>query len=219
MDLQEIRKAHPEYDDFSDAALLDRLYRKFYSDMPREEFDVKIGAPPPKTTKTPKPFNVLPLTEDAEGNVSFDPNAGVLGVLKRTGSLPAEVARGEIDPTGPEGVERTLEAAATLTPMGAAARAIPSAPLSGSGAYKKPRSVPTRKELKAETDANYAEARSLGAEYPPQSVAEWSARVAGDLDARGQIAENYPRVHALLNKFKNPPYGAVSINLESLTRS
>ena len=44
--LAEIRQQYPQYQDMSDAALADALYRKFYSDMPRAEFDAKIGAAP-----------------------------------------------------------------------------------------------------------------------------------------------------------------------------
>ena len=41
--LTEFRQRYPQYDDLSDAELADGLYRKFYSDVPRFEFDQKIG--------------------------------------------------------------------------------------------------------------------------------------------------------------------------------
>jgi hypothetical protein len=41
----EFRLRYPQYDDLSDAQLADALYRKFYSDMPREQFDKKIERP------------------------------------------------------------------------------------------------------------------------------------------------------------------------------
>lgn len=41
--LAEIRADHPEYRDMSDAVLADAIHRQFYSDMPRDEFDKKIG--------------------------------------------------------------------------------------------------------------------------------------------------------------------------------
>lgn len=44
--LADFRAQHPEYNDMSDAALSDALYRKFYSDMPRADFDAKMGASP-----------------------------------------------------------------------------------------------------------------------------------------------------------------------------
>lgn len=41
--ISEIRQKFPQYDDLSDAQLADAMHRKFYSDMPRAEFDAKIG--------------------------------------------------------------------------------------------------------------------------------------------------------------------------------
>jgi hypothetical protein len=38
------RQRYPQYNDLSDTQLADRLYKKFYSDMPREQFDKKIAA-------------------------------------------------------------------------------------------------------------------------------------------------------------------------------
>lgn len=44
--LADFRKQHPEYNDMGDKELSDALYNKFYSDMPRAEFDSKMGAAP-----------------------------------------------------------------------------------------------------------------------------------------------------------------------------
>lgn len=41
--LTEIREQFPQYADMPDDVLADALHRKFYSDIPREEFDAKIG--------------------------------------------------------------------------------------------------------------------------------------------------------------------------------
>ncbi len=41
--LAEIRQKYPQYQDLSDQALADGLYRKHYSDMPRAEFGRKVG--------------------------------------------------------------------------------------------------------------------------------------------------------------------------------
>lgn len=43
MTLSEIRKRYPEYNDLSDQALADAFHSKFYSDIPRADFDQKIG--------------------------------------------------------------------------------------------------------------------------------------------------------------------------------
>ena len=41
--IAEIRQQYPQYSDMTDQQLGDALYKKFYSDMPRDEFDQKIG--------------------------------------------------------------------------------------------------------------------------------------------------------------------------------
>lgn len=44
--LAEIRKQYPQYRDLSDEQLADGLYKRFYADMPREEFNKKVGLRP-----------------------------------------------------------------------------------------------------------------------------------------------------------------------------
>lgn len=41
--LLEVRKQYPQYEDMSDEQLADGLYKKFYSDMDRNEFNSKLG--------------------------------------------------------------------------------------------------------------------------------------------------------------------------------
>lgn len=41
--LAEIRQQYPQYEDMTDRQLADALHKKFYSDMPRQEFDQKVG--------------------------------------------------------------------------------------------------------------------------------------------------------------------------------
>jgi len=56
--IAEIRAKYPQYSDMSDAALADALYKKFYSDMPRADFDAKVGlqaAPAPAPAPAPEP--------------------------------------------------------------------------------------------------------------------------------------------------------------------
>lgn len=43
MDLKEYRKRFPQYSDLSDQDLADGLHRKYYSDIPRADFDAKVG--------------------------------------------------------------------------------------------------------------------------------------------------------------------------------
>src|SRR5882672_1481291 len=41
--LAEIRQQYPQYEDISDTELADKLHAKFYADLPKEDFDKKIG--------------------------------------------------------------------------------------------------------------------------------------------------------------------------------
>lgn len=41
--LEEFRQRYPMYNDMSDQQVADNLYNKYYSDIPRKEFDEKIG--------------------------------------------------------------------------------------------------------------------------------------------------------------------------------
>lgn len=95
--LAEIRSQYPDYGDMTDGALADALHQKFYADMPRADFDVKIGlagssgsAPRsepgmltdeqvaiqqieqsgPKPDRLAKRGDVLPLGRDKEGSLT-----------------------------------------------------------------------------------------------------------------------------------------------------
>jgi hypothetical protein len=50
--LAEFRQQNPDYNDMSDTQLADALHRKFYSDMPRTEFNSKIGFVPEQSKPT-----------------------------------------------------------------------------------------------------------------------------------------------------------------------
>src|SRR5262252_6132979 len=45
--LGEFRQNYPQYNDMSDAELSDAVYKKWYSDMPRADFDKRMGAQKP----------------------------------------------------------------------------------------------------------------------------------------------------------------------------
>lgn len=59
--LADFRAQHPEYNDMSDTDLSNALYTKFYSDIPRDQFDAKMGASKPLTDQLNDPLHpVLP---------------------------------------------------------------------------------------------------------------------------------------------------------------
>jgi hypothetical protein len=55
MNIKEIRAKYPQYDDLSDAELVNGFHSKFYSDIPIKEFQNKIGFNPTAPAPTEKP--------------------------------------------------------------------------------------------------------------------------------------------------------------------
>jgi len=51
--LAQFRQQHPEYADVPDKQLADALYRRFYSDVPRGDFDKRMGLTAPAKPKAP----------------------------------------------------------------------------------------------------------------------------------------------------------------------
>jgi hypothetical protein len=94
--LADIRAQHPEYGDLSDQQLADGMYRKYYSDMPRAQFDQKMGlamspaerfneaAPGAADPNAPRPGlqAATSAAADTEGQrqAARDWNVSVLGV-------------------------------------------------------------------------------------------------------------------------------------------
>lgn len=88
--LAEIRAQYPEYSDLSDNDLAEGLYRKFYADMPREEFDAKVGLAAAPIAEPTGPFKSSnAMGPEAYSGRSFGPNNPLPGA-ERTGRLMAE---------------------------------------------------------------------------------------------------------------------------------
>ena len=62
-----IRQRYPMYSDMSDTALADAFHKKFYSDMPRDQFDAKMAAPAPPPLAPPRMKPAMaPAAPDSE---------------------------------------------------------------------------------------------------------------------------------------------------------
>lgn len=70
MDLGTFREQFPQYDDLSDEQLADSLYNRFYSDLPREQFNELVGLPEPGQPLLIDP-GTRPQTRLADGGVSI----------------------------------------------------------------------------------------------------------------------------------------------------
>ncbi len=161
----------------------------------------------------PQPYSgsILPMSRDAEGNVSFDSNAGIIGTLKRAFMLPGEVAAGKVDPLSEEGTGRALEMAAAVSPVPAPMRAgeriIP-----GQGmAYRKQEvKPPSADALRTAASEGYDQARNMGVEYSSDAVRNMAQGLQRELETDGVIAELAPKSFSVLRKLQEPPAGSTA---------
>lgn len=95
--IKEIREQYPQYEDMSDQELAGRLHQRYYSDMPREEFNRKVGLeePDPSAMEYARGVGETLLTLGT-GAVA-EPVAGVMGLLG--GGYGAARGEGDLDAT------------------------------------------------------------------------------------------------------------------------
>lgn len=170
----------------------------------------------PETTEPGAGYRgaILPFSVDAAGKGSFDIDAGLPGMAKRVFNLPGDVLGGVVDPQSDEGMRRSLEFAATISPLGVASRASPS--MIPGTRYKEPApKVPTQEALKEATAAGYKKAAEAGIEYTGSGIKNFADDVARYLDEEGFIAELSPKTRALLSKLQAAPEGSTA-NLKSI---
>lgn len=95
--LAEIRQQYPQYADMSDADLANAMHRKFYSDMPREEFDKRMGIG--KTETDPYRIAARKEVDDLKAK-GVDTGAGIVrqAMQGATFNLADEVMAGVLTP-------------------------------------------------------------------------------------------------------------------------
>ena len=167
-------------------------------------------------------YSVLPLSEDEQGKLRFDSNAGIVGAIKRAVTLPGDVATGKTDPMSDEGISRATELATMASPVNPAVRAgeraIP-------GAMKAMRPgetpAPTPEALYGASEAAYTKARGMGVDYDAPSVANLASTIRSDLEGKGVLAELAPKSFSILGKLEKFPPGAVApyVGIEAARRS
>lgn len=87
MDFAQVRQKYPEYKDLSDDQLAQGLHKKFYADIPYEEFQSKVGL---KSTKQPflETWPAPPVREtDPVKTFGADVLTGATGIMRGTANL------------------------------------------------------------------------------------------------------------------------------------
>jgi hypothetical protein len=175
--------------------------------------------------KKPYSGTILPLSRDAQGNISFDSNAGLVGMVKHALggaesalTLPGDVYQGNVSMVGPDGhtnpevIRRSADLAALTSPV---------SPRTALSATATKAVIPTQEALETAASAGYDKARGLGVEISPQSVAQMGGKIGASLEEKGINGELAPKTFSILNKVTNPPADSVATisNLETIRRS
>ncbi|KQZ25853.1 hypothetical protein ASD50_20740 [Mesorhizobium sp. Root552] len=117
--LAEIRAKYPQYEDMDDKAFADAFYQKFYSDIPRAEFDAKLGITNFKVdAATNQPAGVPQY--QPPGVEGYDPQSGEVTRQHKETALdgPAAFALGGVDgvPVAGPALTAITKGAASIIP-------------------------------------------------------------------------------------------------------
>lgn len=88
--IAEVREKFPQYSDMSDADLAGALHKKFYSDLPREEFDKKVGLVTKPEKREPSITDAITDIPAEIGNAASEALTNIKGITKRGGQGPIE---------------------------------------------------------------------------------------------------------------------------------
>jgi hypothetical protein len=80
--LAEIRQQYPQYSDLDDNVLADALHRRFYADMPREEFNKRVGV-----QLTQQRMGTLETAADVAKSAGIGVAQGAIGLATLPGNL------------------------------------------------------------------------------------------------------------------------------------
>jgi len=94
MNITEFRQKYPQYNDMDDKTLSEKFYTKYYSDMPRADFDAKFLVAAPAQAAPTEP-QVSPLKRTAAAAAPYARTALEMGGMLAGGALAA--------PAGPVG--------------------------------------------------------------------------------------------------------------------
>lgn len=175
------------------------------------------AAMPQDPLRTVYQGEVLPFSKNAQGDISFDSDAGVLGMIKNAVSSVGDAKRGKLnvadeinnmgyfEPMKPGGaMSRAGEAALVLGPA-SVAKALPLA--SANKLAARSMKAPTAKQLKAETSKGYDAAWNSGLELKGTTIKALADDMERELINSAKISENNPGMYGLLRRLQSVPEG------------
>lgn len=158
-----------------------------------------MTAAPQRPPEEPYSGQLLPFSKDAQGNVSFDANAGILAPFTKAATYFDDAVHGRVDPKSDAGIAGSAALAGIVTPMSAASRA----GLGWAGAAVKQSAVkpkvPSAAELLDTGGFGFNMARGMDVRYTPQSVQNLAMKLKSDLFRAGFRESNAPKVFAELD--------------------
>lgn len=208
--IAEVRQQYPQYSDMSDADLAGALHQKFYADMPRSEFDKKVGL---SVEEPKKKFGLVDTWPARLAKGVYDavtlPGDAMQGKFAVQPEKPGWVTEGDIsnqDWADQELVKRSNELASVASPASPAARM----GVGWAGALKtKEAPAPTRQALETASDASYKDARGMPFEMDPAAARNWAAKVQQDLTEAGKLKRFAPDTHSVLDDIQAAPDSSV----------
>lgn len=190
----------------------DATVNEIAASLPKES-----AQPQAKPASTPYSGAILPISRDAQGNVGFDSNAGILGSIKRAVMLPGEVMKGEVPLYGPDGrtsdevIGRSFEAAGVMSPntpgLRSGAGLVPGEKQQLQQSIPK---APTADALYSAADDAFNAMRESGVAYSGGAVRDFATGLKSGLDTEGFIAKVVPKTQSILDDLANPPEGAIA---------
>jgi len=218
-----LRNAHAAGDANAARILASEITKMRAAPAPAASAQPWLDNPLPAQERPPAPEggaysgSILPLSRDAEGNVSFDSNAGILGSIKRSVMLPGEVMKGETQIYGPDGnvspemIGRSLEFASTMSPSTPGLRTGSGLiPGEGQQIRKSIPAAPSADDIYAAADDSYNAMRNSGVDYASSAVKQAAQTMKAKLEEQGFDPEVAGKTHNILNKLSSPPEDSVA---------
>lgn len=155
---------------------------------------------------------VLPVSSDSEGNIKFDPTAGLLGSLLGGFSAASDLGKYAVEGGGlspDQLVDKSREAAAMFTPMAPVTKL--------RAALAADVAAPSADALRSAASQGYNAVRDAGVDYNPSAVSQMAGGLRSDLENNyGISAELAPKSFGILGKLENPPAGSVAAPISGI---